>query len=59
MTPTAATAAYGKAEGIVQQDAPVIPIENGSGWALARPGLLGATDAGLGFIRFAGLAWSK
>ncbi|MFI5226608.1 MAG: ABC transporter substrate-binding protein [Candidatus Limnocylindrales bacterium] len=56
--PAAETAAYAKAEGIVQQDAPVIPIENGSGWALARPGLLGATDAGLGFIRFAGLAWS-
>ena len=55
--PTAQTAAWAKAEAAVQQEAPVVPIENGSGWALSRPGLLGAVDGGLGFIRFAGLAW--
>jgi oligopeptide transport system substrate-binding protein len=55
---SAATAAYANAETVVQQEAPVVPIEYGSGWALSRPGLLGASDAGLGFIRFAGLAWA-
>ncbi len=43
---------------MVQRDAPVIPLSNGSGWALARTGLLGAADNGLGFIRLAGLAWA-
>jgi ABC-type transport system substrate-binding protein len=51
-------AAYEKAEAVVQRDAPVIPLSNGSGWALARKGLLGASDNGLGFIRLAGLAWA-
>ena len=56
--PGAILAAYEKAEAVVQRDAPVIPLSNGSGWALARTGLLGAADNGLGFIRLAGLAWA-
>ena len=51
-------AAYERAEAVVQRDAPAIPLSNGSGWALARTGLLGASDNGLGFIRLAGLAWA-
>jgi len=53
-----ATAAYDRAEDIVQRDAPVIPIAYGTGWALAREGLLGAGQNGLGILRMAGLAWA-
>jgi oligopeptide transport system substrate-binding protein len=56
--PATILAAYERAEAVVQRDAPAIPISNGSGWALARNGLLGASDNGLGFIRMAGLAWA-
>jgi oligopeptide transport system substrate-binding protein len=55
----AAAAAYDRAEDIVQRDAPAIPITYGTGWALARDGLLGAGQNGLGALRFAGLAWDK
>jgi ABC-type oligopeptide transport system substrate-binding subunit len=53
----AAQAAYDTAEAIVQRDVPVIPLTYGTGWALARDGLLGAGQNGLGSMRFAGLAW--
>lgn len=53
-----AGAAYDRAEDIVQRDAPVIPITYGSGWVLARDGLLGAGENGLGSVRFAGLSWA-
>ncbi len=53
----AANAAYDRAEAIVQFDAPVIPMSYGTGWALARDGLLGAGQNGLGSLRLAGLAW--
>ncbi|MDP9483443.1 MAG: peptide ABC transporter substrate-binding protein [Chloroflexota bacterium] len=56
--PATILAAYERAETVVQRDAPAIPLSNGSGWALARKGLLGASDNGLGFIRLAGLAWA-
>jgi ABC-type transport system substrate-binding protein len=56
--PASVLAAYERAEAVVQRDAPAIPISNGSGWALSRSGLLGASDNGLGFIRMAGLAWA-
>ena len=55
----AASAAYDRAEDIVQRDAPVVPVTYGTGWALAREGLLGAGQNGLGALRFAGLAWAK
>jgi oligopeptide transport system substrate-binding protein len=54
-----ASAAYDRAEDIVQRDVPVIPMSYGSGWALSRDGLLGAGENGLGGIRLAGLAWSR
>ncbi len=56
--PAAAAAAYDRAEAIVKSDAPVIPIGYGTGWALARDGLLGASENGLGIIRMAGLKWA-
>jgi oligopeptide transport system substrate-binding protein len=56
--PAAATAAYDRAEDIVQRDAPVIPMSYGTGWALSRDGLLGAGQNGLGSLRLAGMAWA-
>jgi oligopeptide transport system substrate-binding protein len=55
--PTAVRAAFDKAEGIIQRDVPVIPMSYGTGWALAKAGLLGAGQNGLGSMRLAGLAW--
>lgn len=57
-SPAAEQAAWDRAQAVVQRDAPVVPVSYSSGWALARPGLLGATENGLGLLRFAGLAWS-
>jgi ABC-type oligopeptide transport system substrate-binding subunit len=57
--PAVMAAAYDRAEAIVQRDAPVIPVSYGTGWALAREGLLGAGQNGLGSLRFAGLSWAN
>jgi ABC-type transport system substrate-binding protein len=57
--PAEARAAYDRAEEIVQREAPIIPIAYSPGWALARDGLLGATENGLGSLRYAGLAWDE
>ena len=56
--PAAATAAYDRAESILTRDVPVIPVGYGTGWALSRDGLLGASENGLGIVRMAGLAWA-
>ncbi len=56
--PAAISAAFDRAETIVRDDAPVIPVAYGPGWALSRTGLLGATQNGLGIVRMAGLAWA-
>ncbi len=56
--PAVASAAYDRAESIVARDAPVVPVGYGTGWALARDGLLGASENGLGIVRMAGLAWA-
>jgi oligopeptide transport system substrate-binding protein len=56
--PAVANAAYDRAEGIVRDQVPVVPLSYGTSWFLARDGLLGATENGLGFIRLAGLAWA-
>jgi len=56
--PAAARAAYERAEAIVARDVPAIPVSYSTGWALARDGLLGASQNGLGILRLAGLAWS-
>jgi oligopeptide transport system substrate-binding protein len=55
--PAAARAAFDTAEGIVRDEAPAIPLTYDVSWSLARTGLLGAYDDGLGIIRMAGLAW--
>lgn len=55
----AASAAYDRAEAIVQRDVPLIPMSYGAGWALSREGLLGARENGLGGIRLADLAWRR
>ena len=49
--------AYTAAERIVRDEAPLIPLRYGETWALSRDGLLGATQAGLGYLRLAGLDW--
>jgi oligopeptide transport system substrate-binding protein len=56
--PAAATTAFDAAQAIVQREVPVVPVAYGTGDALARTGLLGASDNGLGIVRFAGLAWA-
>ena len=53
----AARAAFDRAEDVVKRDVPVIAMSYGTGWALAKDGLLGAGQNGLGSMRFAGLAW--
>jgi oligopeptide transport system substrate-binding protein len=57
--PAAVAAAFDRAEAIVRDDVPVVPIAYGPGWALSRTGLLGATQNGLGIVRMAGLAWAE
>jgi oligopeptide transport system substrate-binding protein len=56
--PASIRAAFDTAESIVQRDVPVVPVSYGAGYALARDGLLGATETGLGILRLAGLAWA-
>jgi oligopeptide transport system substrate-binding protein len=55
--PATARTAFDTAEGIVRDEAPTIPLTYDVSWSLARSGLLGAYDNGLGIIRMAGLAW--
>ncbi|MBI3749416.1 MAG: peptide ABC transporter substrate-binding protein [Chloroflexi bacterium] len=57
--PGAISAAFDRAEAIVRDDVPVIPVAYGPGWALSRTGLLGAAQNGLGIVRMAGLAWAN
>lgn len=57
--PAAARAAFDRAEAIVRDEVPTIPLTYSTSWALARNGLLGAYDNGLGIIRMAGLAWDR
>ena len=57
--PEAASAAYDRAEEIVQDQVPVVPLIYTPGWALSRSDLLGATQNGLGVVRMAGLAWDE
>jgi oligopeptide transport system substrate-binding protein len=57
--PAAVRAAFDHAETVVRDEAPVIPLSYSTDWTLAREGLLGAHENGLGIIRMAGLAWAK
>ena len=56
---TAARASFDTAEGIVRDEAPTIPLTYDVSWSLARTGLLGADDNGMGILRMAGLAWNR
>lgn len=56
--PATATAAFDEAQAVVQRDVPVVPVAYGTGFALSRTGLLGASDNGLGILRFASMAWA-
>ena len=56
--PAVASAAYDRAEAVVRDEVPVVPVAYGPGWALTRDGLLGAGQNGLGIVRMAGLAWA-
>jgi oligopeptide transport system substrate-binding protein len=51
-------AAFDKAQSIVLDQAPVIPVDYGAGYALAAKGLLGALPNSQGLVRYAGLAWA-
>lgn len=55
--PAEARAGFDAAEAILRDEVPTIPVSYGTGSALARDGLLGATSNGLGILRLAGLAW--
>jgi oligopeptide transport system substrate-binding protein len=57
--PAASQAAYERAQAEVQRDVPVVPLYVGTESALAREGLLGAGDNGLGILRMAGMAWAQ
>ena len=54
-----AAAAYDRAETVVRDEVPVVPLLYGPGWAISRTGLLGAGQNGLGIVRMAGLAWAR
>ncbi|MGA2512128.1 MAG: peptide ABC transporter substrate-binding protein [Candidatus Limnocylindrales bacterium] len=56
--PASMQAAFDRAESIVQDQAPVIPVDYGSGYSLAANGLLGAVPNGQGLVRYAGMAWA-
>jgi oligopeptide transport system substrate-binding protein len=50
--------AVDKAQSIVLDQAPVIPVDYGAGYSLAAKGLLGAVPNSEGLLRYAGLAWA-
>lgn len=56
--PAEQRALYGQAQEVLAREAPVVPVAYGESWALAKNGLLGASVAGVGVIRIAGLAWA-
>lgn len=57
--PDEARAAFDRAEEIVRDEAPVVPLSYDVEWTLARTGLLGAHENGMGIVRMAGLAWDE
>jgi oligopeptide transport system substrate-binding protein len=50
---------YEEAERIMRDEAAMVPLGYVSSWALSREGLLGADTAGIGILRFGGLAWAS
>lgn len=57
--PAAAQVAYERALAEIQREVPVVPLYHSTDWALAREGVLGAADNGLGILRMAGMAWDE
>lgn len=55
---TAQETIYSEAQDILAREAPVVPLSYGESWALAKNGLLGASESGVGIIRIAGLDWA-
>jgi oligopeptide transport system substrate-binding protein len=55
--PATALAAYTRAEQIVADQVPVVPVSYSRSWSLVRDGLLGAAQNGTGILRLAGLQW--
>ena len=51
--------AFDRAQSIVKDQAPVIPISYGSGYSLVAKGLLGALPNSQGLVRYAGLSWAS
>ncbi len=56
--PAKARIGFDAAEAILRDEVPTIPVSYAASAALAREGLLGATENGLGVLRLAGLAWA-
>jgi ABC-type transport system substrate-binding protein len=58
-TDSAATQqAFDQAQSIVKDQAPVIPVDYGSGYSLVAKGLLGALPNSQGLVRYAGMSWA-
>jgi ABC-type oligopeptide transport system substrate-binding subunit len=57
--PAAQAQQYATAQQILKDQVPIIPLRYGEDWALSRAGLLGASETGGGFVRYAGLAWGN
>lgn len=56
--PAEQEAHYAEAQRIIQREAPLVPVSYGRTWSLSRSDLLGATESGVGFLRFASLDWA-
>ena len=50
-------AGWQQAQAVVLDQAPVIPVDCGGSYSLAKPNLLGAVTNGQGLMRYASLAW--
>jgi oligopeptide transport system substrate-binding protein len=50
--------AFDDAQSIVKDQAPAIPVDYGSGYALVASGLLGALPNSQGLVRYAGMSWA-
>jgi ABC-type transport system substrate-binding protein len=51
--------AFDQAQSIVKDQAPVIPVDYGSGYALVAKGLLGALPNSQGLVRYASMSWAS
>ena len=56
---SSAQQAFDQAQSIVKDQAPVIPVDYSSGYALVARGLLGALPNSQGLVRYAGMSWAS